>query len=169
VIEIEVNNSQSVCPLEVERLEHAVRAILAEEQVEAGVLSLAIVDDLSIHALNRRYLQHDYPTDVLSFVLEQRPGYLEGEVIVSAERAAALAPGLGWSAADELLLYVTHGVLHLVGYDDHSSVERQRMRARERHHLARFGLAPPHLDEPPTPSGAPSHAVRARLEGDSGT
>ena len=169
MIEIEVNNSQSVCPVEVERLERAVRAILAEEQVGAGLLSLALLDDESIHKLNRRYLQHDYPTDVLSFVLEQRENYLEGEVIVSVERAAALAPGLGWSVADELLLYVTHGLLHLVGYDDQSPLDRQRMRARERHHLARFGLQPPHLDEPSLPSGAASEVDRAPRGGDSGT
>jgi len=169
VIEIEVNNSQSVCPAEVERLEDAVRAILAEEHVSAGVLSLAIVDDESIHELNRRYLQHDYPTDVLSFALEQRENYLEGEVIVSVERAAAVAPGLGWSVADELLLYVTHGVLHLVGYDDRSPSERTRMRARERHHLARFGLEPPHLDQPLLPSGAASRVDRQRPAGGSGT
>ena len=64
---------------------------------------------------------------MLSFVLESSNGCLEGEVIVSADRAAAVAPKYGWSAADELLLYVIHGTLHLVGYDDVTPAKRAAM------------------------------------------
>ena len=54
---------------------------------------------------------------MLSFVLEQGDG-LEGEVVVGAETALRAAPQFGWSPHDELLLYVIHGTLHLVGHDD---------------------------------------------------
>ena len=93
---------------------------------------MAAVDDRTIHQLNRRYLDHDYPTDVLSFVLEEGPGTVEGEIIVSGDTAAASAPGYGWPAQDELLLYVIHGMLHLVGYDDKSPADAARMRQAER-------------------------------------
>ncbi len=92
---------------------------------------MAAVDDRTIHQLNRRYLDHDYPTDVLSFVLEEGPGTVEGEIIVSGDTAAASAPGYGWPAQDELLLYVIHGMLHLVGYDDKSPADAARMRQAE--------------------------------------
>ena len=79
---------------------------------------------------------------VLSFVLERTDSHLEGEVIVSAETAVRAALQYSWTAADALLLYVTHGLLHLGGYDDQAPSDRALMRARERHYLAQFGLEP---------------------------
>jgi probable rRNA maturation factor len=54
-----------------------------------------------------------------------------GDVIVSVERAAAQAPEQGWSAADELLQLVVHGVLHVCGWDHADDAERDAMRALE--------------------------------------
>jgi probable rRNA maturation factor len=142
MIEIELSNQQSQYSIDAPRLTSAARRVLEQEGVRRGSLSIAVVDDPTIHELNRRYLQHDHATDVLSFLLDQRPGQLDGEVIVSADTAAASCRGYGWSLADELLLYVVHGVLHLVGYDDSSPQERQAMRQRERHHLGQLGLTP---------------------------
>jgi probable rRNA maturation factor len=99
-----------------------------------------VVDDETIHDLNRRFLAHDYATDVLSFALEQSADGLDGEIIVSADFATASAPRYEWSAADELLLYVIHGALHLAGYDDHEPDDISRMRAAEARHLALAGL-----------------------------
>ena len=113
-----------------------------EEGIRRATISLAIVDDATIRPLNARYLGHDYATDVLSFVLEQSDEELDGEIIVSAETAASSAARFGWQAADELLLYVIHGALHLVGCDDLEPALQTRMRQREREHLAHFGLTP---------------------------
>jgi probable rRNA maturation factor len=77
---------------------------------------------------------------VLSFLLEQGPEGLEGEVIASAETAARESPRYKWPAEDELLLYLIHGTLHLVGYNDATPKERAVMRAREREVLRRFGV-----------------------------
>ena len=79
---------------------------------------------------------------MLSFPLEQSAERLEGEVVVSAQTAAAAAGRFGWSAADELLLYVIHGTLHLMGVGDTTPLEQAEMRARERACLDRFGLKP---------------------------
>ena len=81
-------------------------------------ISVAVVDDATIAVLNRQFLRHEGPTDVLSFLLEQDEDGLEGEVVVSAETARRTAPRFGWSEGEELLLYVIHGTLHLAGYDD---------------------------------------------------
>ena len=108
------------------RLEQAAMAIFQEALVECATLNIAIVDDPTIHGLNRQFLDHDYPTDVLSFLLERDGGSLEGEVIVSPDTAPAGPREFGWSAADELLLYVIHGTLHLVGYDDQAEAAARR-------------------------------------------
>jgi len=140
MIAIEIANQQSTLPLDEERLRQAVEMILADAHVAQATISLAVVDDPTIHQLNREYLQHDYATDVLSFLLERDEQSLEGEIIVSADTAAECAAPFGWSAEDELLLYVVHGTLHLVGYDDTRPDLRREMRRRERTCLARFGL-----------------------------
>ncbi len=141
---VPVNNAQERLAVDRQRLREAVRAILAGEGVSRAEVSLAIVDDPTIHRLNRQFLQHDYATDVLSFLLEESsaPWRIEGEVIASADTAMRSAEEYGWAPADELLLYVVHGTLHLVGYDDHEPDDRTVMRERERHYLAAFGLQP---------------------------
>jgi probable rRNA maturation factor len=124
------------------RLRRAVRLVLQGEGIARGEVSVAVVDDAEIHELNRRYLQHDYPTDALSFVLERRDGYVEGQIVVSAQTAQRTAPRFGWTGQDELLLYVVHAALHLAGYDDSTPQQAALMRRREDDYLARLGAAP---------------------------
>ncbi len=142
MIEIAIANEQTSHPVDEAALESAARAILEQAGVQSAAVSIAVVDDPTIHELNRRYLQHDYPTDTLSFLLERDGDYLEGEVIVSADTAAESAARYHWRTSDELLLYVIHAVLHLVGYDDSTDQQRAEMRQQERRYLARYGLQP---------------------------
>jgi probable rRNA maturation factor len=137
---IKIANQQETLEFDRGRLRRAAEAILRDAGVDAPQLSIAIVDDATIHDLNRRYLDHDYPTDVLSFLLERRGKRLDGEVVVSAETAAREAAEYGWTAEDELLLYVIHGTLHLVGHDDDTDEASAAMRREERRYLAMFGL-----------------------------
>ncbi|MEX2187140.1 MAG: rRNA maturation RNase YbeY [Pirellulales bacterium] len=122
------------------RVRAAVKSALALGDVTAGTVSVVVVDDPTIHDLNRRHLDHDYPTDVLSFAIEQADAYVEGDIVASADTAARMAPRYGWTAEDELLLYVVHGALHLVGFDDLEPAKLKKMRAAERQVLAQFGL-----------------------------
>ena len=137
---IDIADEQSDLPLDEQRLKDAVQAILAEASIDDARISIAVVDDPTIRGLHRKYLKVDEPTDVLSFVLDRSESSLEGEVIVSAETARSAAPKYGWPAEDELLLYVVHGMLHLVGYDDTTEETRSEMRRQEHAHLNRFGL-----------------------------
>jgi probable rRNA maturation factor len=140
---IEIADEQQAQPANHARLKKAVRLILKDAGIERAEISIAIVDDKQMHALNRQYLQHDFPTDVLSFVLErdEAAGSLDGEIIASADYASRESPRYGWTAEDELLLYVIHGCLHLVGQDDQTPEGRASMRAEESRVLSRFGLA----------------------------
>ena len=147
MLSIEITNEQHALQFDAARMNCAAAAVLRDAGIADGSLSIAVVDDPTIHALNQRYLAHDYPTDVLSFALAKDDNRLEGEVVVSAETAVRAAQDFGWSADDELLLYVVHGTLHLVGYDDATDELRTQMRAAERRYLAAFGLE---LREQPT-------------------
>lgn len=126
----------------------AIRGVLQAAGVRRAEISVAVVDDPTIHQLNQRHLNHDYPTDVLSFLLAEAPGEVDGEIIVSADTAHSVAERLGWPPEHELLLYVVHGALHLVGFDDHEPEDRQTMRDRERAVLAELGIGPVPQDTP---------------------
>jgi probable rRNA maturation factor len=139
-IRVAITNLQSLLPVDADRLRRAVRHVFAQTRERRVQIGVAIVDDATIHALNVRHLQHDYPTDVLSYPLEDAPQKLVGEIVVSAETAERQAPHYGWSPEEELCLYVVHGALHLAGYRDKSRAQQQAMRAAERQVLSAVGF-----------------------------
>jgi len=138
--QIEITNEQQTLPINEARLRQAVQTVIAESRFPVASIDVAVVDDEAIHKLNRDYLQHDYPTDVLSFPLSSADKPIEGQVVVSADTATAQAEEYGWSADRELLLYVVHGVLHLIGYRDKTTEDEAQMRAAERRVLSRLGV-----------------------------
>lgn len=140
MLSIPVANNQFRHPLDAALLAQGARLVATDAGVVRGEISIAVVDDTTMHELNLRYLQHDFPTDVLSFVLEQTSDELDGEIIVSADYAAREAPQYGWTLREELLLYVIHGALHLVGHDDTTSAAKTAMQDRETHYLRRLGI-----------------------------
>ena len=123
-------------------MQSAVEMILTDAEIADAEISVAVVDDPTIHELNRRHLNHDYATDVLSFILQRDGASLEGEIVVSGDTAANTAGEYGWSAEEELLLYVIHGSLHLVGHDDQTPADREQMRVEERRWLLEMGITP---------------------------
>ena len=138
-VRIRIANQQDRLALDRGRLRKAVRTVLADAAIARADISLAVIDDPAMAALNQQFLGHEGPTDVLSFVLDSGEGWLEGEVVVSADTAERQAPQFGWPAHDELLLYIVHGMLHMVGYDDRTPRQRSAMRRQERACLERIG------------------------------
>lgn len=155
---ISVTNRQLTLRIDRRRLIRLARLVLEQEQVAAAEISVAIVDDVAIHAINRDFLKHDYPTDVISFLLDcsqtgttESPNgirrgtskTIEGEVVISADTAAVNAVKYGVNSQDELALYLVHGLLHICGYDDLTPKEKRVMRTRETEALARSGIVLP--------------------------
>jgi probable rRNA maturation factor len=96
-------------------------------------MTVAIVSDARVRALNRQYRRNDKPTDVLSFPSDER-GYL-GDVVIAAGVAARQARAAGHSLATELRVLALHGLLHLLGYDherDDGRMARLERRLRKR-------------------------------------
>jgi probable rRNA maturation factor len=147
VIHIDVANDQSLLKLDEKRLRRAVEMIFEDAGIDSAAVSLAVVDDEAMTGLHRKYLGKNETTDVLSFPLKDGDGQVEGEVVVSAETAATVAGWYRWTPGDELLLYVIHGALHLVGYRDDTPGEIVTMRQQETYYLNRFGLDG-HFDDP---------------------
>jgi probable rRNA maturation factor len=129
--------------VEVDRglMRQAARAVLDGEGIRDYEISLAFVDNPTIHTLNKRYLDHDEPTDVLSFPLsEPTSKKLSGELVIGAEVAKEQSVSRGHDVQAELALYVIHGTLHLCGHDDQTEAGAKAMRERERHYLAQLNL-----------------------------
>ncbi|MCD6459832.1 rRNA maturation RNase YbeY [bacterium] len=96
-----------------------------ESQSDDCELDLSIVSDKEIQELNAKYLQHEGPTDVISFSQRENIRQCDdeetsqlGDVVVSADRALEQAENFNTNFNDEFGLYIIHGILHLLGYDD---------------------------------------------------
>jgi probable rRNA maturation factor len=127
--------------LEFQRLKDAGRAVLEGEGVRACKVTFAFVDNAHIHRLNKQFLDHDEPTDVLTFPYSGSDAkLLEGEVVIGFEVAKENAADRGHDTNLELALYVIHGCLHLCGYTDTDPRGEREMRVKEREYLAKLGL-----------------------------
>jgi probable rRNA maturation factor len=143
-IEVEISDTQGHLRTDPSEVIDLARRVLMGEGRRNASISIALVDEASIHALNRVHLSHDWPTDVISFTLSNPDDpILAGELVVSAEMAVATAIEDGVQPRDELALYIVHGLLHLCGYDDATDAEAAEMRRREDEILTGSGYANP--------------------------
>ncbi|MBI1869713.1 MAG: rRNA maturation RNase YbeY [Chlamydiae bacterium] len=123
--EINVRNEQTKFKINLRKVEILARATLAEEDVCAGVpieLGISFVSDQRIWTLNRKFLGHDWKTDVLAFPVDEKAGrekvWMLGEVVISIERAMDQSQSFNEDPEREVALYMVHGILHLLGYRD---------------------------------------------------
>ena len=133
---IVVANRQPI-PVDVAWVRRTVRTALRALGVWDHELSLTLVDDRTIRALNARYRGVGRRTDVLAFPLAG-PAAVVGEAILSVETARRQARALGHSLREELALLCCHACLHLAGYDDREPAEARLMHAREMDLLGRL-------------------------------
>ena len=129
-------------PIDAKQITRTVAETLRQHHCKAARISVALVNDARIAALNRSYLDHTGPTDVLSFDLsdDRNDATLEGEIVISWETAARQAARRGHSTEAETLLYAAHGTLHLVGYDDGTAKEAAAMHTEEDRILTLLGI-----------------------------
>lgn len=123
----------------IESLSNALlRRALRGDRRRWGDVNVVLMIDRGIRRVNREFLGHDWPTDVISFAYPPLPGHeaWSGELVVNVQRAVETANAgqrcrPAWAPAQELALYIAHGCDHLSGADDATPPERLRMRRRE--------------------------------------
>lgn len=107
-------------------------------------LSVSLVGDARIRALNRAWRKKDKATDVLSFPAGEWPAGAGarplGDVVISLPTAKRMAKQLGHSVEDELARYLAHGLLHLLGHDHVKKADAVQMRRAEARLLGRAGM-----------------------------
>lgn len=111
---------------------------------EKSTVTVVFVDNKAMQELNHRYLKHDFPTDVLAFKFSRhrvkQKTSLVGDVIVNTEMALKNAPIYKNPLKKEITLYIIHGILHLLGFNDAGAAERKRMQTHQQQLLNKLFL-----------------------------
>lgn len=109
--------------------------IVAESEVRRlGEISIIFCSDNYILDINQRYLQHDYFTDIITFDYCEGDK-LSGDLFISVDSVRENAAEYGTEFEEELNRVIVHGVLHLIGYDDHTDEQIKEMRSKENYYL----------------------------------
>ncbi len=137
---ININNLQKCLRVDKKKILRAARVVLQEEkECGPGCINICFTDKRLIRKLNNKFLGVDSPTDVLAFCLsrnKKKEGLL-AEIAVCAEAAVENAGIFGTKKEDELILYVIHGILHVLGFDDHTKKQKLLMRKKEKEYVNR--------------------------------
>lgn len=135
---LEITVAHDERAVDAEALRERIETVVAGEDATLRACSVVLADHELVLQLNREHLEHDYLTDVLSFPLNdpEETGVVDGEIYVDLDTAAERHEEFGVSFEDEVHRYVIHGLLHLLGYDDHTERERDEMRQLEDRYLA---------------------------------
>lgn len=112
------------------------KAVSEEEGRRLGQISVIFCSDPYLLEINRKYLGHDYYTDIITFDYSEG-GTISGDLFISVDTVRSNAEYYSADFKDELDRVIVHGVLHLIGYDDHTDEQTAEMRARENHYLER--------------------------------
>lgn len=108
----------------------------AESEIKRiGQVNIIFCSDNYILDINQKYLQHDYFTDIITFDYCEG-NTLSGDLFISVDTVRENAIFYGTEFDDELNRVIVHGLLHLIGYDDHSEEDQKTMRSKEDYYLA---------------------------------
>ncbi len=124
-------------PLDELALRDFLEWMVGEEKQKLTELNFIFCSDEKLLEINKQYLQRDYFTDVISFDLSEG-NEIAGEVYISEERIRENAEEMSQSIEKERIRIIFHGLLHLLGYDDKTKGEKERMNEREDHYLAEY-------------------------------
>ena len=114
-----------------ENLKGWLKKIVSENNRTLGEIVYVLADDAHIHKINKDFLNHDTLTDIISFDTSVNSSVISGEIFISIDRVKENAIKQKQSVEKELARVLVHGVLHLIGYDDKTTEQKLKMRAKE--------------------------------------
>jgi probable rRNA maturation factor len=122
-VDVSVGEGASA-PVSAERVEAVVRHVLRARGVRQAEISVALLSDPEIAALNHDYLQHEGPTDAITFALHDEGEPPLGDVYIGVQQAALQAAEFDTTPAEEVLRLAVHGTLHVLGFEHPEGAER---------------------------------------------
>ena len=108
-----------------------IEEIIQLENKSLQSLNYIFCSDEFLLKINQDYLQHDFYTDIITFDQSEDPDQIEGEIYISIDRVKENSEEFNKPFQSELHRVMIHGVLHLIGYGDHTDIEKEQMRKKE--------------------------------------
>ena len=137
-MQITIKNFQKKIPIYPKRIKKTILKILSKEGFKnSGAITVCFVSDKKVKELNLKYSHKNYSTDVLTFDFSnpQNKKNIFADIVISTDTACRNAKIFKTARANELNLYLIHGLLHLLGYDDCTQKQRQLMHRKEREYV----------------------------------
>ena len=137
-MKITIKNLQNKLPLGQTKIKNLIRRILKGENITAsGWINISFVDNALIKKFNSKFLKSRSSTDVLAFNLGNKRKIMLADIMISTDQAILQARSFKTTPGYELLLYVAHGLLHILGFNDHSPEQTKLMRKKESEYVDR--------------------------------
>ena len=115
------------------------KAVAREENRRPGEISVIFCSDPYLLEINRKYLGHDYYTDIITFDYSEGDK-VSGDLFISVDTVRSNSEFYSTEFKDEMDRVIVHGLLHLIGYDDHTDGQSAVMRSKENYYLEKRTL-----------------------------
>jgi len=128
------------------RILSVTQQILQILRVKESVIHILLVSDRKSRSLNRKFMKHDWATDIITLAYHEGPDVLKRgaplvvDLIISLDVTKRQAREYGNSFNYELFFYICHGLLHALGYDDHTKKDREKMLKKQTSLLKKVGI-----------------------------
>jgi len=122
-----------------------VASLKKEFELSISFLSISFINSKEIREINKKYLKHDYETDVISFNYSEKQKEIDGEILISFEEANNNAQKFNVKYGTELCRLVIHGILHLLDFDDKNEKSKKIMKQTENKLINKYNFALLHV------------------------
>ena len=119
-------------------MKHIAEFVCLKEKVKNAELSFVIVNDRTIQKINKKFLRHDFVTDVITFPLE--PKEIAAEIYINTQQAKRQSNENNVTVKNEITRLVVHGTLHAIGYDDTTAVNQKKMNLIQERYVSELSL-----------------------------
>lgn len=113
-----------------------IKEIILREKKELGNLNFIFCKDSYLNEINIKYLNHDTLTDIITFDLSEKPNQISGDIFISIERVIDNSKTFKSNISSELNRVISHGILHLIGYNDQNTKDALIIRKKEDYYLS---------------------------------
>ncbi len=131
------NRKKEIEGIRVGELEKLIGELLQDEKKKLGEIEIIFLDDQELLKINKDFLNHNYFTDVITFDYN-RKDKIGGDIFISTEAVKRNAKRFREEYETELIRVIIHGVLHLAGYNDNTTIEKREMTRKEDFYLNRY-------------------------------